>query len=264
MIFLLISVLFINHSSLFINPAFAAESSPSAATKSKLEELKKEIASKAAKLKQEISSKLQNKAYVGTIKTLSKNSFTLATANGPKIVAINQDTVYINQNQRVKIKSLSIANLETEYYIAALGDVDDTSVLTAKKIILLPAKDEQVKQTMWAQVASKSEKFVTVKDKAQKNQTLAISNSTIMKEGSEEIDISKISNGDIILVSGYPGEEGIFEASLLYILPENFTPKALEASESAKIATSSASSKPKMSPTSSAKPKSPTPKPTTN
>ena len=44
------------------HPVAAVDSTPSAEIKAKLEELKKEIASKAAKLKQEVNRKLQNKA----------------------------------------------------------------------------------------------------------------------------------------------------------------------------------------------------------
>ncbi|MDP3733036.1 MAG: hypothetical protein Q8Q91_00700, partial [Candidatus Daviesbacteria bacterium] len=88
------------HTTYYILPVRAADSTPSADIKSKLEELKKEIASKAAKLKNEISRKLINKAYIGTVE--NKQSFsanktateiTLVTKTGAKIVTINQDTV---------------------------------------------------------------------------------------------------------------------------------------------------------------------------
>ena len=75
-------------------PTYAAESSPSADIKSKLEELKKEIASKAAILKQEVNKKLKDKAYVGKVKHKSDSSLTLAASSGPKIVSINQDPLF--------------------------------------------------------------------------------------------------------------------------------------------------------------------------
>ncbi len=77
-----------------IPTAKAIESSPSANVKSKLEELKKEIASKAAKLKTEVDRKLKNKAYSGKVKVKSDQSITLAANTGPKIVSVNQDTIY--------------------------------------------------------------------------------------------------------------------------------------------------------------------------
>jgi len=109
----------------FIIPyALAVDASPSSEIKSKLEELKKGIASKAAKLKREVAQKLTNKSYVGTVENKTNNSLTVITKNGAKIVTINQDTV--------SPKTLNLKN-----YVAALGDIDDTGVLTAKKIIAL-------------------------------------------------------------------------------------------------------------------------------
>ncbi len=77
-----------------LHPAFAADSTPSSDIKSKLADLEKEIASKAAKLKQQISGKLSNKAYIGKVKVISTNTITIATVNGPKLVNINQDTIF--------------------------------------------------------------------------------------------------------------------------------------------------------------------------
>ena len=82
--------------SLLIGPTtvFAADSTPSADVQSKLKALQNEIASKAAKLKNEISKKLQNKAYIGVVKSKSSNTLTLATRSGTKVVNTNQDTIY--------------------------------------------------------------------------------------------------------------------------------------------------------------------------
>ena len=92
-IFVLCLTFYILHSTFYIPAAFAAESTPSsdplrqsdseASIKSKLEELKKEIASKAAKLKQEVNQRLQNKAYVGAVKAVSETSITIASQSGP-------------------------------------------------------------------------------------------------------------------------------------------------------------------------------------
>ena len=74
-------------------PTFAADSSPSADIRTKLEELKRDIASKAAALKGEVNRKLQNKAYIGKLASKSDETVTLVTKSGPKIVNISQDTL---------------------------------------------------------------------------------------------------------------------------------------------------------------------------
>src|SRR3989338_2847231 len=86
--------LLLHPSPLTLYSVYAADSTPSADIKIKLEELKKEIASKAAKLKQEISSKLKDKAYIGNVKSKSDTSLTIATSTGPKIISVNQDTIF--------------------------------------------------------------------------------------------------------------------------------------------------------------------------
>src|SRR3989344_1368803 len=144
----------------------AVDSTPSADIRSKLEELKKDIASRAAKLKQEVTSKLKDKAYVGKIKSKSDTSATLATKNGPKIVNINQDTEF---ESNIKNKKYSPKLVSEEDYIVTLGDVDETGVLTAKRIILLPSPGSLEKTFLWGQVISSSDKLVTIKNKNSKN-----------------------------------------------------------------------------------------------
>lgn len=182
----------------------AADSTPSADIKSKLEELKKEIASKAAKLKDEVSQKLQNKAYVGFLKVKSQNSLTLATQKGPKIVNINQDTVF--ESRLKSKKSFSLKTLTLEDFIAALGDIDEVGVLTAKKIVLLPPQPSP-KTALWGQIISISEKLATLKDRNLKNIAVSLPPST-----------AKVN--DFVILTGNFNKNEIFEADYVYIIPQ--------------------------------------------
>lgn len=203
-------------------PTYAAESSPSADIQAKLEGLKKDIASKAAQLKQTVLSKLKNKAYVGVVKNKSDDSITLATKNGPRLVNINEDTVFESQ---LKGKKYSPKLLATEDYIAALGDVDDTGVLTAKKVILLKPSSLPPKTYLGGQVIAISDKLMTLKDQNAKKVAVVITSPTNVK-------IS-----DFTILTGSFGKNEIFKAEFVYVLPQGriLTPK--------KIATPSASAK---------------------
>lgn len=193
---------------IFITPAYAAESTPSADIKSKLEELKKEIASKAAVLKAEVNRKLQDKAYVGTIEGKTQNSATLATRNGAKIVSINQDSVF---ESKIKTrKSLTLKTLSTKDYIAALGDIDETGVLTAKKIILLPEKKLPAKTYLWGQVISISDKLITLKDRDLKTHAVSLSS---LKTS------PNLKKNDFVIAVGSFTKNDIFEASFVHVLP---------------------------------------------
>lgn len=186
-----------------VSPIQASESSPSADIKSKLEELKKEIASKAAKLKQEVNKKLKDKAYIGKIKHKSQDSLTLATKNGPKIVTINQDTAF---GSEIKGKKYSLKLLAEEDYLAALGDVDENEVLIARKIILLPTPNSAPKTYLWGQIVAISDKLVTLKDRKLKNVAVSLANPSAVKVS------------DFVILTGNFGKNDIFKAEFVYVI----------------------------------------------
>ncbi|MBI2019076.1 hypothetical protein HYS95_00210 [Candidatus Daviesbacteria bacterium] len=206
-------------------PLYAAESSPSADIKSKLEEFKKEAASKAAQLKELISKKLQNKAYIGRVKSKSDNSVTLAAITGPKIISLNQDTVFASQ-----IKTKQKLTINQEDQVVALGDIDETGVLIAKKIILIPTIDYELKTYLWGQVVLFEDKLATIRDKSNKNISAALP-----KE-------AKVKAGDFVILTGSKNKNEIFEAVFVYVIPYDgiLKPKKI-ATPSAKISTPSAS-----------------------
>lgn len=205
-------------------PTYAVESTPSADIKIKLEEFKKEIASKAAQLKQVISQKLRDKAYVGTVKSKSDSTLTLSASSGPKVVSINQDTVYESKIKARK-KFTSLQNISEEDYIAALGDIDETGVLTAKKIILLPSPNSP-KTYLWGQIISISNQLVTLKGKDFKNNAASIP------------DSSQVKLNDFVILTGTKNKNDIFDAGFVYVIPQGgiIKPK--------KISTQSAAPKP--------------------
>ncbi len=198
-------------------PTFAAESTPSADIRVKLEELKKEIASKAAKLKQEINKKLNNKAYVGKVKIKSDQTLTVATNSGPKIVNINQDTVFDTEIQGKKYSQKAVAE---EDYLAALGDIDEVGVLTAKKVVLLPSSDSQPKTYQWGQVVSVSEKLLNLKTSSLKSVSVTFSK------------IPNVKIGDFVVLTGVFNEEGVFEKEFIFVLPQNGVLKPKKAATS--------------------------------
>jgi len=221
-IFVLLAVLFLNLTSLFLNPVYAVDSTPSADIQKKLDILKQEIASKAAKLKEQINKKLQNKVYVGVIKSKSSTTLTLATRNGTKIVNINQDTLYEPPlSKKVTLKE--------EDSVATLGDVDETGVLTARKIVKLPVSNSQltIKSYLWGSVISVSEDIATIRDKEGKNIAISIS----------EIDTT-VKIDQIIIATGYLNKNNILDADFIFVTgqvkprPNIATPSAQEATKS--------------------------------
>ncbi len=200
-------------------PIYAANSTPSADIQSKLNSLKTGIASKAAQLKTEVNKKLQNKAYVGIVKTKSATSLTLATKSSSKLITINQDTLYDG-----KIKSV-----KEEDYIAALGDVDESGVLTAKKIVILPqpkaGQPLAEKTIIWGQVISLSDNLATIKDRNSKTFSVSLRNIP-----------ATIKINDFVIMTALSGKDGQLEAKFVHLIPQGFAIKS-----KIKVATESAS-----------------------
>lgn len=225
-----ILLLYIIHTTNYIIPAYAVDSTPSADIRVKLEELKKQIASKAAKLKQEVNNKLKDKAYIGKVKQKSDSSLTLATKTGPKIVTLNQDTVFENSiKSKTKFSQKSISE---EDFIVTLGDIDETAVLTAKKVILLQSSDAKAKTYLWGQIVAISDKLLTLKDKGFKSVAVSVS------------DPSRLKVGNFVILTGSLGKNEIFEAEFAYVIPQGgfLKPKKI-ATPSAKTATPSSKKK---------------------
>ena len=206
-------------------PVYAADSTPSADIQKKLDILKQEIASKAAKLKEQINKKLQNKVYVGVIKSKSTTTLTLATRTGTKIVNINQDTLYEPPlSKKVTLKE--------EDSVATLGDVDETGVLTARKIVKLPTTNSQPKTHLWGSVISVSEDIATIRDKEGKHIAISIS----------EIDTT-VKIDQIIIATGYLNKNNILDADFIFVTGQ-VKPKPNVATPSAQEATKSPTKKP--------------------
>lgn len=201
----------------YSTPTHAADSSPSADIKAKLEELKAEIASKAAQLKQEINKKLQNKAYLGIVKTKSETALTLVSKNGLKMVTINQDTVYESSGKsKFSFKTLSEDNL-----VAALGDIDDTGVLTAKKLVLISQSKTEPILSIWGKTLTVSDETVTIKNREEKSIAVYITDETKIIKDSEEITTDQLENRDTVVISGWKDKIGNIEARTIFVLTRN-------------------------------------------
>lgn len=212
--------------------AIAAESTPSADIKAKLEELKKEIASKAAKLKETVNRRLKDKTYVGEVKSISDTTLTLAAESGPKIVNINQDTVF-ESNIKSKQKNIQ-KSISTEDYIAALGDSDETGVLTAKKIVLLNPNPYTLnpKTYLWGQIVSISDQLATLKNNEFKNVAVSLPSD------------SEAKLNDFVILTGSKDKNNVFDAEFIYVIPQGGIIRLKKlATPSAKIATPSAKPK---------------------
>lgn len=198
---------------LALEPSTVATSSPELQVK--LKALQNEIASKASQLKQEISKKLQNKAFVGFVKSKSTNSLTIATNTGTRIININEYTEF---SGGTKTKKFNLNSLETDNYLVALGDIDESEVLTAKKIIKLDP-EEVKRKVVFGTVTTLGEQTLTIKTVDGQKFNFSTGSKTIYQLEKAKAGFDDIKLNKPIIVVGTESESSVPKARFIYILP---------------------------------------------
>lgn len=226
-------------------PVYAQTSTPSSSLKDvslrdKIKALDAEIASRAAQLLPSISQRLQNKAYVGFVKSKTSNSLTLATKGGSFIVNVNDYTLYEGTTANKKL--LTLTNLAEDDYLAALGDIDDTDVLTAKKIIRYPSPSKVEKQTIGGTVTAVTAQTITLRTFEGDMKTINLTAQTNYRFGDENADLTAVKTNKAIYAVSLSSENKL-TARFVYIVPYTLTlPKTVAPTKSATPPASPASS----------------------
>lgn len=214
LIFLVI-ILSIVHCPLSIPSTYAIESTKSAkqATSSsslidKLDALKKEIASKAAQIKKEVNKDIQNKAFVGNIEKLEQSSIILKTHRGLKTVRVDEYTIY---------QSLPKGGPSQDDFVAALGDVDDKGVLSAKKIIKFKKPQIDKSTLVWGKIFAANKGVVNLRNKDKQTIKVLTSQKTVFKLGTTDASFADAKLNKVIVARGILKENQL-TADFIYIL----------------------------------------------
>lgn len=214
---------------------YAADSTSSSGLsddlKIKLQSLQEEIASRAAKLKEEVSNKLQNRVYIGVVKSKSDSSLIVATKTGSKIVNINQYTEFTSS---IKSAKKDAKGISAEDYVAALGDIDDNDVLTAQRIVKMDSPDNEETKIIWGEVTALGSQDFSLQTKDKSILTFSWDKNTdFQKSGSEggKVDLSV---GNPVIVVGQNSKDNLYEAQFIYLFPTP-TPTPSPATSSANV-----------------------------
>ena len=219
---LILILLFTLHFSFFTSAILAEEStqsaSPSATFQAKLKALQEEIASKAAQFKNEVGRKLQNKAYVGFVRTVTSTSLDIETNIATKSAKLNEFTEILSKGKKIK-------NVALGDYVAALGDIDEVDNLIAKKIIKLTPSSPAPK-TIFGKVLNIDSKNIIIQNKEKQNVNLLVNADTTYKSASaKEVGIKDITPGREIIIVATPAKSEVLQTRFIYILlPANPTP----------------------------------------
>lgn len=218
--------------------AVLSESSPSGSVLEKLNQLKTEIASKAAQIKAEIGRKIENRAWSGSI--VSKSSTVLVINNASeRQVKVNEYSLYTTGKIKDKgaLKDLSVGD-----FIIAIGDVDDNNVLTARKV-LRTKKVVINKSLVWGQILSNANNLISLRT-PDGNKDLLTNAQTDFWLGNKEASIQDAKKDKFLLTVIEGSNSARLVAETVYFIPTTgfFKPEKT-ASPSAKVATQSGSKK---------------------
>jgi hypothetical protein len=231
---LVILVLLITY---LISPALthAQDSSPSGSLIQKLNDLKNDIASKAAQIKNEVTQKVQNKAIIGSIININDTEVTIQTLNSTKIVKYDEFTKILGS----KNKEIKIDTLEVDDRIAALGDVDDKNNLVAQRLVYLENFASNSAQLVWGQIQKASGNTITIKTQSGDIKNLITNAQTNFFLGNEESSILDAKVEKFLLTRATIQKDGSLKPRFIYFIPSMGFTKPVDKS-SAKSASPSA------------------------
>lgn len=213
----------------------AQDSSPSGSLIQKLNELKNDIASKAAQIKNEVTQKVQNKAIIGSILNIDDTEVTIQTLNSTKIVKYDEFTKILG----AKNKEIQIDTLEVDDRIAALGDVDDKNNLVAQRLVYLENFASNSAQLVWGQIQKASGNTITIKTQSGGTKNLITNAQTNFFLGNDESSILDAKVEKFLLARATLQKDGSLKPRFIYFIPSIGFTKPVEKS-SAKSASPSA------------------------
>lgn len=247
-----------------LTPASAQEASKSAGLtpiQQKLEDLKKEIASKAAQIKSEISQKISNKAYIGVISSIQDSQtatgsaakkITITTPQGSRVIQTNEYTIFEDKQSfstsktTAKKTKLTIKDFKDGDFVAGLGDVDDTEVLIAKKLIKSKPPEKLDGPLVWGQIQSVNGSTIFVVNRDNKKVSLALDKDTELRVSTDEATIKEVVPGNFLISVGTAPENDKSVSDFVYLINPNGDLKIEKTASSS--ATPSVSPKPSASP----------------
>lgn len=217
-IYVLVIFLMIYSLSVITNPAFAQESTPAANNKestnsgilTKIEDLKKEIASKAADLKQEIDKRTQNKALMGKANVITTDSMTLDTKSGFKTIRLNEYTLYQNTSAQKSKRAFTKDDIKTDDQIVCLGDIDEKGIMTAKKIVKIDPIPSKKRNYILGIINNSDDKSITLHLKDGTSLTLQNDSKIIVRNGKDEGSIADIKTGKKAIILTNESEKVVF------------------------------------------------------
>jgi len=116
------------------------------------------------------------------------------------------DKILIVLGENSELIKRSVNNIGQVLTVNA-NELNALHLVTAKKIILLPTTNSQLKTYLWGQIISISDKLITLKDKDVKNVAVSLNSQ------------SQVKLNDFVILTGTKNGNDIFEAGFIFVIP---------------------------------------------
>ncbi len=196
-------------------------SKPADTIDQKLEDLKKDIASKAAELKGEVNKKLENKAVLGKSTVITTDTITLETKNGNRTIKMNEYTLFADNSKQKSKKAFTGDLLKTDDTLVCLGDMDEKGIMVAKKIIRTDPPPTQQNKYLYGHIGTVSNLSFVLEMKqlpGSQNTLVNFNGATTVQNAKEDGSINDIKQGRTTIIVGSPKNEAT-EAKFIYLIP---------------------------------------------
>lgn len=209
---ILILIFFTIISSSLPTAVSAQTSSPSADLQQKIDQLKQEIASKAAQLKNDINHKLQNRLIAGLVQSKTDSQIIITTTDKSQTALIDKFTDYEYGNLKESINK--------DDFVVALGDIDDKGNLLARRVVKQIPPVENAAQYVFGTIETASQSAVLIKEKDSSEGNFLINSDTNFKSDSGDFSVRSLTKDQTIILVANPGKSGTLIARFIYLVKE--------------------------------------------
>lgn len=189
-------------------------------TQSALKALREELASRAADpiIKNEVTKKLQNKAYIGTVKSKNSKFLVISVRGSDKNINVSEFTEYVIKSKK-STGDAGLKNIPVESSVVCLGDIDDRGALTAKRIIKLSSPAPIFPKIINGILTSVSNGKAKLQTARNDQFLVTFDKNTEYQLGKNEGSFGDVRINKSVIVSGEGTDSANLSATYVYIYP---------------------------------------------
>ena len=200
---------------LLIGSIFLTTSSVSAQTASPSGSIRDSVKQKVADELSQIKSGVAKKGFVGSVTSKTDATITLSNLKSQSrtIIATTETTIKLANG-----KDGTLADIKTNDFAIAMGDVDSENKMTAKRIVIFTSTPSDKRMSMFGTITKTSSNSFTIKNLKGETLELKVSAGTKYNDKYKFSDLKTDSNVIVIALSGGTTQSPTYTTLRVHIL----------------------------------------------